>query len=118
MMNPSPLETLRQASAFLRAWLDEAQSSPDFASPASCSLAEIARRMRLVDELLHGLPPAIAKDETWRKAVAEYQSVLFELKEKLSTLEITLKIRQSQLTRKRANLSAIRGWADLAGRIG
>jgi hypothetical protein len=117
-MTPSPVETLRETTAFLRAWLDETERTPDFSHSVARSLREIGGRLLTVDAILRNLPPKENRDESQRKAVADYEVVLGMLKARISKLELTLKIRQSQMTRKRASLSAIRGWADLAGHIG
>ncbi len=117
-MNPSMLEVLRETTAFLRAWLDETQRSRDFSLSDSRSLRQIAGRLRAGDVILKDLPPKAARDEELQKAVTNYEDVLGELRASIAKLEITLKIRQSQMARQGASLSAIRGWADLAARIG
>lgn len=117
-MNEPQMEVLREARVCFRAWLDQAQKSPDPASQSPIAMKTIAGNLALVESALKEASPALRANMEWKEEIVEYIGTLRELRARLSNFEITLRIRNVQMAQKHSQLSVVRSWADLARQIG
>jgi hypothetical protein len=113
-----PLDTIREVRQSFREWLDAVQKSPDPASQSRGELKRISELLSRVDAALRQASPALVATEAWKQEIVRYADILRELRARLGNFEITLRIRASQVANKKAQLDAVRSWADLAKHIG
>jgi hypothetical protein len=114
----SPLDTIREARRVFREWLERMKKSPDPSSHAGEGFGDIAKQLQAVERALAGASTSLRASDDWKNEIAAYDSTLREVKARLANFEITLRIRGTQMNRKKEKLDAIRCWADLARNIG
>ena len=82
------------------------------------SLSRISAELKRVDQAIREAPRAIVGSAEWRETLAAYSETLGELGARLEKLEITLRVRQRQLSHANSRLGALQSWAKLARHIG
>jgi len=117
-MTPTSLDIVRQVHQSLKNWLESVRKFPDPASQPSDLVDQIGQQLKLVDEAVRQAPPAVAQSQEWRDELTAYKETLREVRARLGNFEITLRIRQSQASKARNQIDAIRSWSDLAKNIG
>ncbi|HVB88404.1 MAG TPA: hypothetical protein VNK23_17210 [Candidatus Dormibacteraeota bacterium] len=114
----SPVETVRQARREFQAWLEAVESSRNPARERPQALQRISQLLQEVD----GAMRLATLDQTtsceWREEMVTYRETLRDLRTKLGSFDIILRIRRNQLTGARARASAASAWANLARHIG
>lgn len=117
-MKDSAIETIQNARLKLEKWLEQTRKSPDPCSQERAAFREIATLLQAVEQALAAAPASLRAGDAWKKEIAEYAGTLQEVKARLLNFEITLRIRNAQMARKRTNLDVVRSWADLARQVG
>ena len=114
----SPVETVRQARQEFHAWLKAVESSPNPARQRPQALQRISQLLHEVDGAMRSATLAVTASSEWREEVVAYRETLRDLRAKLGSFDIILRIRKNQLTGARARASAASAWANLARHIG
>jgi hypothetical protein len=115
---PSPVETVRQARREFRAWLEAVESSTNPARQRPQALQRISQVLQEVDGAMRSATLEMTTSSEWRAEVVAYRETLRDLRAKLGSFDIILRIRKSQLSGARARASAASAWANLARHIG
>lgn len=114
----TPVETLRQARREFHAWLEAVENSPNPARQRPQALQRISQLLQEVDGAMRSATLELTTSSEWREEVAAYRETLRDLRTKLASFDIILRIRKNQLTGARARASAASAWANLARHIG
>lgn len=117
-MDRDSLSAVREARVLMTQWLDAARKLPDPSAHPADTVPKLAAQIEAVNSALQSAPAALAASDEWKWEIAAYADVLRELRARLSNFEMALRIRQSQASGARANLTAARSWSDLAKSIG
>jgi len=114
----SPVETVRQARMEFRAWLEAVENSANPAKQRPQALQRISQLLQEVDGAMRSATLAVTTSPEWREEVVAYRETLRDLRAKLGSFDIILRIRKNQLMGARARASAASAWANLARHIG
>ena len=115
---PAPLDVVRAVQASLEQWLESARKLADPTAQPSGTVEQLAAQILSVDEAIRSVTPAVAKSAEWKAAVESYVATLHEVRARLNNLEITLRIRQSQMRDAKTTVGAARSWLDLVRHVG
>ncbi len=113
-MQTAPLTVVREVHESMRGWIGNSEAP--FQSLEL--LGRISAELKRVDQAIREAPPSLVATTEWRETLAAYLETLGELSARLGRLEITLRVRQVQLTHAKSRLGALHSWANLAGHIG
>ncbi len=115
---PAPVAAIAQARRALHEWVETLDKSSDPARRRPGALQQISQLLQTVDGVMRSASPEARASAEWQEEVGAYAETLRELRAKLESFEIALRIRSAQLADARARASAVDAWAHLARHIG
>lgn len=110
-----PIATLRAARYCLSTWRARLSALADASVEAPAAVREISEQLKRVDSTLRSA--AAGPPKGWAEEVAAYRGELQTFHVWLANLEMTLRIQQAQMNRRRDHIRATRRWSDLARQI-
>lgn len=117
-MGESTLTTLREVNGALKEWIAHTRSSPDPGVQLPGTVQQISGSLARAERAVQQAPDSMKANREWTEELGSYMETLREVRGTIGKLEMALRIRRLQMSRKRAHIRSVRSWAELASHIG